>query len=128
MTLLELIDLFENKITLTPASDAQIMQAECDLNLKFSDEYKNYLKRYGVAIFDGHELTGLCNGKRLDVIRVTKEQRRLVSHISNEWYVVECLNIDQIVIWQDVSGNVYQTSPVYGCIKIANTLAEYIGK
>ena len=80
----------------------------------------------GLACFDGHELTGLTNIPRLDVIAITKEQRSINQKISATWYVIEQANIDGIIIWQDKTGHVYQTSPSSLPIKIANSLLEYI--
>lgn len=80
----------------------------------------------GLACFDGHELTGLTNTSRLDVVSITKEQRAINKNIPIGWYVVEQANIDGIIIWQDETGHVYQTSPSSSPIKIANSLLEYI--
>ena len=61
----------------TPVSDDAIKKAEEELSLHFSPEYREYLKNYGVASFYGHELTGLSNSNRLNVINVTKEEKSL---------------------------------------------------
>lgn len=59
----------------------QITQAEQELGLSFSDEYREYLSDYGIGAYDGHELTGLTKSKRLNVITATTEARkRYVRH------------------------------------------------
>ena len=80
----------------------------------------------GLASFDGHELTGLTNISRLDVVTVTKEQRAINTNIPESWYVVEETNIDGIIIWQNELGHMYQTSPSGIPQKIAHSLLEYI--
>jgi len=41
-------------------------------------------------------------------------------------YVVEEVHVDGLVIWQDESGQVYQTIPGSLPQKIANTLSDYL--
>lgn len=103
-----------------------ILEAELSLGVAFADDYRQYLEVIGLACFDGHELTGLTDIIRLDVISVTKEQRAINTNIPATWYVVEQTNIDGIIIWQDRMGRVYQASPFGMPTKIANSLLEYI--
>ena len=53
-----------------------IREAEEILGLRFSSDYRAYLMHYGIVAFDGHELTGICSSKRLDVSQVTLNQRK----------------------------------------------------
>ena len=55
-----------------------------------------------------------------------QEQRAFNKFVPHDWYVVECLDIDGIVIWQDSKGAVYATTPNSEPKKIANSLFEYI--
>lgn len=126
MNLIDEIKSCPNIFTLTPASQEIIVAAEKELDVTFSKEYVDYLAEFGIAIFSGHEFTGLCDGKRLDVIRITKEQQALHKYIPRNMYVVECLDIDDIVIWQDAVGSVYASTPHSKPKKIANSLAEYV--
>ena len=103
-----------------------IQDAEKILGLSFSQEYREYVQEFGAASFQGHELTGICNIPYLNVVDVTIIEKKLMQRIEPSWYVVEEAHIDGIVIWQDKSGPVYQTSPYSPPIKIANSLLEYI--
>ena len=49
------------------ASKEQIADAENELKLKFSEDYKEYLSTFGAATFYGKELTGICSSERLSV-------------------------------------------------------------
>ena len=118
------MNIMENKHT--KIDNNKIFIAEKELNLKFSDEYKEYLLNYGVASYCGHELTGLCDFQRLNVVNVTLEERNYNSLIPLEWYVVERANIDGIVIWQNVSGEIYLSRPYQEAVKIAESLEEYV--
>lgn len=80
-------------------TDTEIETAEKQLGIKFSPDYRCYLKDIGLACFDGHELTGICKSARLNVVDVTLLQRQRVSD-AYSWYVVEETGIDGIVIWQ----------------------------
>lgn len=103
-----------------------IEKAQRELNLEFSNEFKLYLKAFGIAIFEGHELTGLCDGKRLDVVNNTKEQREFNGFVPSDYYVIETPNIDGVVIWQNKSGKVFQTMPNGKIELLSKSLYEYL--
>lgn len=104
----------------------QIIAAEKLLGLKFSDEYKEYLSSFGAASIYVHEFTGICDAERLNVITVTKEEKEFNTFVPQEFYVIEQLNIDGIVIWQSKDGSLYESIPDGTFKKIFNSLAEYI--
>ena len=108
-------------------SDKEIESAEKELGINFAPDYKTYLKEIGLACFDGHELTGICEDPRLDVVHVTKDQRENNPE-SRSLYVIEEANIDGIVIWQDFSGNIYMTVENSRPKLIAYSLSAYIQK
>ncbi len=126
MGIVELIKSKTDLVSYSPASKDLILQAEKELKLVFSKDYMEYLAALGIAIFEGHEFTGICDGKRLDVVRNTIEQRKLNPSVPEEWYVIECLNIDGIVIWQNEQGEIFQTIPNKKGKKICSNLEEYI--
>ena len=101
-----------------------VKNAEKELGLKFCPEYKQYLLKYGLAMVNGHELSGLSDNKRTNVIELTKKHDDKSEFCKNK-YVVEETNVDGIVIWQDFEGRVYSLEDEKGQ-KIANSLAEYI--
>ena len=104
----------------------KITAAENLLRVKFAIDYRAYLEKFGAASFFGHEMTGICDSKRLNVVDVTKEEREYNPDVPNNLYVVEQANIDGIVIWQSAKGEVYQSIPGHQIIKIADSLVEYI--
>ena len=107
-------------------TEEQIKQAEKALGLLFSDEYREYVAAFGIASFDGHELTGICAFPRLDVVSVTNEERNCNPTIPPNYYVVEQAHIDGIVVWQSSTGEVYQTMPNAPTIKLCASLCEYL--
>lgn len=102
-----------------------IASAEQALGLSFAVDYQEYLSAFGLASFDGHELTGICKSPRLDVVKVTLDEQKHSPDASG-WYVVEQANIDDIVIWQSPVGAIYQT--VYGLSprKLCDSLVAYV--
>lgn len=108
------------------ATAVEIQEAEIKLSVSFSEEYKDYLSYFGLAVFEGHELTGICRSKRLNVVDVTICERELTDKVPDDWYVIEQLNIDGLVIWQSSNGNIFQTMPNKEPIKIAENLLEYV--
>ena len=94
----------------TGRTDTEIESAQEKLGLKFADDYKTYLRKIGLACFDGHELTGICEDPRLNVVDVTINNQE-DNPKKSSCYVIEEANIDGIVIWQDASGLIYMTEP-----------------
>ncbi len=125
-----LITLIQSKpdfYKLNPASDEQIINAESELSLTFSEDYKVFLRAFGVASFGGHEIVGICNSSRLNVVEITKENKIKNPNIPSDFYVIEELNINGIIILQNKNGEVFQTLGQEKPVKIANSLIEYIG-
>lgn len=107
-------------------SKENIKQIEDALNLKLAKEYKDYLIEFGIAAVNGHELTGISASNRTNVIKVTQEEKSKNPNIPDDYYVVEQLNIDNIVVWQTHSGKIFQSTSNDEITKIANSLVEYI--
>ena len=128
MDIITIIQTQQNLIVGKPGDVAEIANAEKTLNVAFSKDYKEYLLTFGFAMFEGHELTGLCDGKRLDVIKITNFEKNFAKNISQDWYVVEQTNIDGIVIWQDKDGIVYQVNANGSIDNTYPSLTEYIEK
>ena len=84
------------------------------------------MKLYGIAAYSGHELTGLTKSARVNVVAVTKEQRERQKEIPEELYVVEETDVEEIVIWQSESGEVFASSVNSPIEKICDSLYEYI--
>ena len=110
-----------------PANNDDIILAENTLCVRFAEEYKEYMEICGFAVYEGHELTGICNSKRLNVVDVTLSERSCSCDECQKWYVVEQINYDGIVIWQSATGEIYRTSYGKRPLRICNSLVEYIG-
>lgn len=112
----------------TGASDEKIKSAEEELQVCFAQDYKEYLRKYGVVAFDSRELTGITDIARINVVTVTNSNRQFMPEISKEWYVIEELNIDGVVIWQDQQGRIFQTIPSSEAIQIFDSLEDYLSE
>ena len=112
--------------SLTGVSADQIADAEKALALRFADDYREYLLAFGIASSDGHELTGICNSKRLNVVEVTLSEKSITHGIPQDWYVLEETIIDGIVIWQNSIGEIFQTQPGREAIKLAESICGYL--
>lgn len=113
--------------SLSGASTEKIKKAEEELNLKFASEYREYLTAFGVASAGGHEFTGICSFPRLDVVLNTISEKKNNPKVPDNLYVVETVNMDDIVVWQSDTGIVYQSAPNISPVKLCNSLCEYIG-
>ena len=125
-SIIKVIKEIDDMIVGTGADNASIQAAEAALNLSFSEEYREYVRHYGCMSFDGRELTGISSIERFDVVAITQQQRKFYPDLPSEWYVIEQLNIDGIVIWQSDTGKIYQTMPYSAPEKICDSLSEYI--
>ena len=108
------------------ATKEEIAKAEGALGVIFAKDYNEYLARFGCASFIGHELTGIIESQRLNVIAATMRNRSLYGSLPRDWYVIEEANLDDIVIWQAPDQKIYQTAMNKSPVKIAENLAEYI--
>ncbi len=124
-----LLDAFASKTSLLSGKGAtpeQVSQAELELGLSFSDEYQEYLIQYGIAAFDGHEMTGLSQSKRLNVVSVTSDARKKYPDLPSNLYVVEDTGVEELIILQSSDGEVFGCAPNYRLEKLSDSLSEYI--
>lgn len=126
--IVKVINSLPDLLPLKPVSAMQITDAELQLRVSFSDEYKEYLSAFGAIMADGIELTGVTKSEHRNVVCLTKKERELNPKVPRTMYVVENTCVDGIIIWQDTKGLVYQTKPNAEPKQIAESLAEYILK
>lgn len=108
------------------ASPEEIKEAESKLQLSFSEEYKDYLLKYSCAVIDHKYITGITSVEYLDVIDNTITEKQRCNKVPADMYVIERLSIDNIVLWQDQTGAVYQTAGDSEPVKIYDSLSDYI--
>ena len=125
-TIVNTIRELSNLLSLKSASRTEITDAELQLRMIFSDEYKVYLSTFGAIMADGIELTGISKAEHRNVVPVTKQEWELNNNVPHSMYVVENTGIDGVIIWQDASGVIYQTFPNEKPKQIASSLNEYI--
>ncbi|MDO4989932.1 MAG: SMI1/KNR4 family protein [Eubacteriales bacterium] len=108
------------------ASEESINNAQQELNLKFSTDYREIASKYGAISYTGHNLTGISPYPGNNVVIVTKEQRTINPNIPESFYVIEEAHLDSIVVWQSATGEIYQTEYDGKPHLIYKSLAEYI--
>lgn len=112
-------------LALKPATETEITDAEIQLGFRFAGDYRQYLSEFGAIIADGTELTGMAKSAHRNVVSATKTERDLNGKIPADFYVVENLGIDGIIIWQSAKNNeIYQSSPGSPPKRIAESLGE----
>lgn len=124
--IIEIIEKLPELLPLKPANEATVSKAENDLKLKFADEYKEYLLKFGAILADGVELTGIAKSEHRDVVKVTKQAWELNSSVSKNLYVIEDTRVDGIIIWQNSEGKIYKSSPNSDAKKIYDSLSDYL--
>lgn len=116
----------QNLLPLKAATSSEITDAELQLRISFADEYIEYLSAFGAIMADGIELTGIAKSEHRSVVSTTKQEWELNNSVPHSMYVVENTGIEGIIIWQDKSGAIYQTSPNSQPKEIAKSLSEYL--
>lgn len=124
--IIEVINSLPELLPLKAATPMQITDAELQLRVSFSDEYKEYLSAFGAIMADGIELSGIAKSEHRSVVSLTKKEWELNPKVPHTMYVVENTCVDGIIIWQDTTGEVYQTYPNHTPKKIADSLQDYI--
>ncbi len=126
MEIIDKIDELEKNLIKRNVDDKLICSIEERLQLKFADDYREYLKNYGIAFIKGHELTGITEVTSFNIEYVTKEARIREEEFPKDLYVIEELGIDYIIICQNEKGEVFQFNPKQKLKKICDGLLEYI--
>ncbi len=126
MGIREIIMSIEDYEPLQAATKEQIAEAEKELDVRFSSEYKELLREFGAVIMGDRHIVGIAKPIGLSVVRATKEQREYNKKIPMDYYVIEEIPIDGIVIWQDNKGIVYKSVPNVTAKKIADSLTDYL--
>ena len=116
----------QNVLTGKAATAEEIIAAEKSLGLKFAEDYKEYLLTFGNIAYEGHELTGICKSKRLNVVDVTKKLRERIGVVPKTLYVIEETNYDGIVFWQNSKGIVYKSLGLSKPKKAYNSLEHFM--
>lgn len=109
-------------------SAEDVQQAEQALGVHFADEYREYLTAFGIASANGHEFTGLGTSPRLDVVAVTQRLWEMNPSVPRSLYVVEELNIDDMVAWQSATGEMFLTVGRAQPVKTAESLSQYAAR
>ena len=104
----------------------QIDATQKALNLTFAEDYREYLQTYALVAYDGHELTGITQTPRLNVVSATKSEREYNDKIPDDMYVVEITGMDGLVIWQKNSGEIYYSQLDSAPIKKHDNLVEFV--
>ena len=126
--IIEVVNNLPKLLKLKPAKVVDIQDAELQLRVRFTDEYREYLAAFGAIMAEGIELTGIAKSVHRSVVNQTKQERKMNAKVPNTMYVIENTGVDGIIIWQDTRGAVFQTSPGTAPKRIATSLCEYIEK
>lgn len=124
--IVDVINSLPDLLSLKAATPMQITDAELQLRVSFSNEYKEYLSTFGAVMADGIELSGIAKSEHRSVVSLTKKEWELNPKVPHTMYVIENTCVDGIIIWQDKNGFIYQTNPNSTPKKIATSLTEYI--
>lgn len=88
-------------------SESQISEAERELNLKFPQEYLDYVRKYGCMDFGAAEWTGLNVGGVFNTVTATKQEQEVNPDFPKGFFVLENLGIDARLVIVNEKGEVY---------------------
>ncbi len=90
------------------ASDELIAEAERQLNLRFAEDYKEYLSLFGAISFGSTELTGLNIDSYANVVSVTLKEAQRNKSFPKGSIVVENTGMEGLLVLQKEDGEVYE--------------------
>lgn len=88
-------------------SDNTIIEAQNKLGLRFSNEYKDFLKNFQAGSFLGHELMGLDTMAYLNVVNNTEDEREMNDDFPKDCIVLENLGIEGLLVLMNESGVIF---------------------
>lgn len=103
--------LFKSKKVLSTGgvSLSEVEDAEKELATNFPDEYKALLTEYGAISVGTNEIAALGVNGYLNVVELTKEERKLSGNNKlNDYIVIQTLGSEGILIVLDSSGRVFE--------------------
>ena len=106
-------------------SKEQIERAEKRLNLKFSEEYKEYLKEFGMISFYGTEWSGLNIDGYFNVVNMTEDEKALNKYFPEKYFAIENLAVDGVIFVSNEEGKIYSIQYDKKEL-ICNSLSEYL--
>lgn len=109
-----------------PTSDEAIKNAEEKLSLKFAEDYKVYVSFFGAVWSDIITVSGIIDDEDFGVVNLTNKLRPFYPQIPLNFYVIEDVGIDGLVIWQDETGSIYQSIPNNEPMRIYSNLSDYL--
>lgn len=104
---------------------SQLKEAQSELGLEFPEEFIDYVKEYGVISFYGTEWTGLNVDGYLNVVEVTKQERKLNPAFPLDCFVLENQAIDGLITAVDETGKVF-TIQYDKKIPLCDSISEYL--
>ena len=107
------------------ASEEQIERAEKRLGLKFSKEYKEYLKEFGMISFYGTEWSGLNIDGYFNVVNMTEDEKALNKYFPEKYIAIENLAVDGVIFVSNEEGKIYSIQYDKKEL-ICNSLCEYL--
>lgn len=107
------------------ASEEQIEKAEKRLGLKFSKEYKEYLKEFGMISFYGTEWSGLNIDGYFNVVNMTEDEKALNKYFPEKYFAIENLAVDGVIFVSNEEGKIYSIQYDKKEL-ICNSLCEYL--
>jgi len=109
----------------TGCTTSQIREAQNKLDLIFPQEFVDYVKKYGSISFFGTEWTGLNVIGYLNVVEATQNQFKNNPYFPKHFFVIENLEIDDIVVAVNEDGQVFEIQNSIRT-KICENLLEYL--
>ena len=105
---------------------SQINKAETKLNLRFANDYREFVQYLGALVYRNSELCGIVPYPSLDVVNRTIHARETDAAFPQSMYVISELHIDGILILQNQRGEIFRYMPHQFTKKIANSLSDYL--
>ena len=123
--IIKTIESFKRKRFTGSISTDLIHNAENELGLKLSKEYKEVLQKYGSLCIKGEEFLGI-DSDNYDIVKATKDARINDNNFPLDAYVIENTAIEVILIIQKDTCELFTYQPNGQLQPLSDTLEEYL--
>ena len=123
--IIQTVESFKKKRFTGAVSDELISNAEKQLGVSFSAEYKTLLKTYGSLFAKGEEILGISSDNN-NVVEATMAARSESDNFPKGMYVISKCGVDGILLVQNPQGNVFSYQANSFLQKHGNSLSDYL--
>jgi hypothetical protein len=120
--------MFENKNikTIPGVSDSEINKLEQITKGELPEDYKMYLRNYGLVSLEGRDIFGLGNDKYFNTLKITKELQDQFN-LDKSYVLIEDVGTESMyIVLKTTNGFIYEWTPNGHLKEIYKSFSDFI--